>query len=68
MINVFRTVLGSHYLMLGIVRLFAIYVMESPLKISNAEGPTPKIVEIIIIIFKEVKIVQESWWFLSRNL
>ena len=68
MINVFRTVLGSHYLMLDIVRLFAIYVMEGPLKISNAEGPTPKIVEIIIIIFKEVKIVQESWWFLSRNL
>ena len=39
MINAFRTVLGSLYLILNIVCLFVIYVMEGPLKIRTAEGP-----------------------------
>ena len=46
MIYVFRTVLGSLYLILGAISLFVIYVMEGPMKISTAEGPPPKIFEI----------------------
>ena len=50
MINVFRAVLGSSYLFVNTVCLFAISVTEGPLKTVLLKGHPPKIFKIIKIL------------------